>query len=359
MSHVTEQDLSAINILIIRTSAIGDVIMASPLVLALKKKYPNSKISWLAEPHISELIEHNPDIHQVIPIPKSEFKQLWQNKNWFTLAAKIRAKSTELKQQNFDLVVDVQGLFKSGIWAKLSGAKRRVGFKSKEGSALLLSEAISKPADDPDISSEYKTMAQYLGCPTSQFEMNVHVPEVAQTTVTCKLLELQLSNYVAICPFTTRAQKHWFDDYWQKLAEQFFKVFGLRTLIVGGPADKTHAQKIVGDRQYMFDVCGELGLLESIELLSRANITIGVDTGMTHGSIAKGTPTIALFGSTRPYLNTFAQQSEVLYLNKSCSPCRRRPTCGGEFSCLRDITPAFVFNRAKQLIHQSEPLRLV
>lgn len=340
------------NILIVRTSAIGDVIMASPLIKSLKTKYPDAKISWLAEPFIHPLLADHPDVDSLLAFRKARFKQLWQQKKFKLLFSEMKQLKSELKQHNFDLAVDVQGLLKSGVWTWLSGAKRRVGFKSKEGSNWLMTEVVDKPLNHPDISSEYRLMAEYLACDVQNFFMDIQVSPETVTATNALLVDRQLKDYVVFSPFTTRPQKHWVVAYWRKLAELVFNQFGKKIVVIGGPADKDSAETLCENRKYMQHLCGETDIITSVEVINQASFLIGVDTGMTHAGIAKNTPTLALFGSTRPYLNTFVEQAKVLYLNKSCSPCKRKPKCGGSFHCLTDITPELVLNEMTLMMNQ-------
>lgn len=384
-------------ILIVRTSAIGDVIMASPIIAALTKRYPNAELFWLIEPHLMSLVSSNPNIQGVIAFPKAEWKQLFKERRYRDLFYALKSMRDKLRDLKIDLAIDIQGLAKSGVWAWLSGAKRRVGFKSKEPTKLFMTERIDKPKNDPEISSEYKAMAQYLGCTTETFYMDIHVSNSDKAYVTTKLQQwLPLCNrmdqlvtsncplefdqkiivdthrynsqgkaekkvenpmvdatYLVICPFTTRPQKHWLNDHWRDLIEQIETSLSLPVLIIGGPDDKSKADQIVCGLVNAKSLCGELSLIQNIEVISRAKALVGVDTGMTHAGIAKSVPTVALFGSTRPYLVTHVEQTEVLYLNKSCAPCKRNPSCGGAFDCMADISVQSVMLSLDRILNSS------
>ena len=95
------------------------------------------------------------------------------------------------------------------------------------------------------------------------------------------------------------------------------------------------------------DLTGETSLAQAAAVIRRGALVVGVDTGLTHLGIALARPTIALFGSTRPYLDACRPDARVIWLGMSCSPCRRSPTCSGAFTCLRDITPARVLGEAR------------
>lgn len=339
-------------ILIIRTSAIGDVIMASPLISALKSKYPQAQIHWLAEPFVHDLIRFHPDIDKVHSFPKTQLKTLWREKKYISLFKQMRQLKLQLQSEQFDLALDVQGLFKSGIWAWLAKATTRVGFRSKEGAGLFMTDVIDKPNNEPTISSEYQRMAEYLQCDTSTFLMDISISNQAITTINKLILSKYSNGFAVISPFTTREQKHWTDENWRKFTAEFYQRYKLAIIIVGGPNDARHAESLCHQMPFLSHVCGQLSLNESVALIAHAKLVVGVDTGMTHAGIAKQTPTLALFGSTRPYLNTRTCSAEVVYLNKQCAPCKRKPTCGGKFECMTDITPAMVMDRVSMLLEK-------
>ena len=143
---------------------------------------------------------------------------------------------------------------------------------------------------------------------------------------------------MVICPFTTRPQKHWFAGRWIAFARRLKAETGLPVAILGGPGDRAAAAGIArAAEDAMVDLTGRTSLLTAAALIERSRAVIGVDTGLSHMGIALRRPTLLLFGSTRPYLDTTRTDAQVLYHRRSCSPCRRRPTCGGVFYCMRDI----------------------
>lgn len=103
----------------------------------------------------------------------------------------------------------------------------------------------------------------------------------------------------------------------------------------------------------MIDLTGKTSLTAAAAIIERSQLLIGVDTGLTHMGHAAQIPTAALFGSTRPYLETGLASSHVIYHAMECSPCKRNPTCGGRFDCLRSITPDEVMQVAQTLTEQS------
>lgn len=336
-----ETSLSPRKILIIRLSAIGDVVFASPLINACKSKWPQAEIFWLAEGTVVGLLEAHPDLAGVLVAPVRSWKQQLRRGQWISLWRSIRDIRSTLRRQSFDLVLDVQGLVKSSFLAWLSGAQRRIGFRSKEPTAWFMSERVDKDLG-PELSSEYRALAAYLGCDTDSFSMDIVVSESAHEFAR---LVAEPGAYIALCPFTTRPQKHWPEAHWQALMDRLLAA-GFRLLVLGGPVDALQAQGLIGERA-VDNLVGRASIAGSAAVIAGASAVVGVDTGLTHMGFAHRVPTIALFGSTRPYLEIGELPGGVLYKGLPCSPCRRRPTCEGRFDCLVDITPEEVVNALK------------
>lgn len=337
-------------ILIIRLSAIGDIVMASPLPTALKRRYPNAEITWLCQPECQSLVSDHPGVDRVIIWPRGEWQRLWNERKYPQLSRAIRQLRKQLRSEKFDLALDLQGLFKSGYLTWLSGAKKRIGLGSSEGSQFLMHKVLPRDQGDSEmISSEYLYLAKQLGCPLESFSMELGVSKATTEDTDNLLSKLGIDRYLIICPFTTRPQKHWFQDYWQETAKSLARKYDLPVILLGGPADIAASEELCNGTK-IINLAGKTSLQEAAELIRRSKGVIGVDTGLTHIGHAMKVPTLALFGSTRPYLKTGLTTSKVIYLDLHCAPCRRNPTCDGKFDCLRQITPATVAKEFSQLM---------
>jgi heptosyltransferase-1 len=343
---------SSKRILLIRLSAIGDIVMASPLIKALRRRYPQARIAWLAQPEVRELLEHNADLDEVIVWPRGEWRRLWRERRYSALWREIRAFTRRLRGWQADLAIDLQGLLKSGIWAGLSGAHERVGLGSREGSGHLMTRVLPRGGDPGRISSEYLFLAEQLGLPTETFAMDIALAPEDEAFARRFTAEHGLDGgYAVICPFTTRPQKHWFEERWVRLAPRLEHELGLKVLMLGGPGDRPAAERIAAMATgRLVDAVGRTRLRQAAALIGRARLLIGVDTGLTHMGIAFGTPTLALFGSTLPYSNTTRTDARVLYHRLPCSPCRRNPVCDGEFTCMRMIDEDEVVTAARGVL---------
>ena len=341
----------ASSILIVRLSAIGDIVFASPLIHALRRRYPSARLCWLAQPESKALLECHPELDEVIVWPRSEWAALWKGHRWSALWRAMREFRAMLHGYHFDMALDVQSLMKSGFLTWLSGARQRIGLGSREGSQWLMTRVIAKGGDERRIGSEYYHFAQQLGLPTEDFEMHIGLSESDESQADALVRQHALGEgFVVICPFTTRPQKHWFVDSWQRLIDRMQADWGLPVVMLGGPGDRGAASEIAaGCSTGLLNLAGETSLRLAAALISRADLVIGVDTGLTHMGIAMQRPTLCLFGSTCPYLETTHANARVIYHALDCSPCRRNPTCHGAYDCMAAITPDAVMVEAADL----------
>jgi heptosyltransferase I len=342
-------------ILVIRLSAIGDVIMASSLLPGLRARYPEARITWLTEGLGAELLADHPHLDAVWVLPRKEWRTLRRAGRWGAFLRGLADTRRRLREARFDLVIDLQGLLKSALWAWVSGAPRRVSLRGREHSSWLMTETVADPAGmGGPLCREYRLMAAHLGLPAGAFAMDLH-PLPEKRAVAAELLRPREARPVFLFPFTTRPQKHWFEERWSALAARLGELSGHRVWILGGPGDEAAAHRIAkGAGGQVGVIAGPAtDLRDKVALVAEAALSIGVDTGLTHLSLGLGRPTVALFGSTCPYQETSPVPGIVLYDRRDCSPCRRHPTCAGAFTCMRDHSVERVLTAARQLLTAS------
>jgi len=339
-------------ILLVRLSAIGDIVFATPLIQALRAAHPQAHLVWLAQPEYRELLAQHPELDAVIDCPIGEWRALWRAGRFRELWQALLAMRETLRAERFDQAIDLQGLFKSGLLTWFTGAPERIGLGSREGSQWLMTRVLARGGEPERIGSEYRYLAEQLGLPLDAFAM--HAPVTAKAAnLTSQLIEAhQLQpGYAALCPFTTRPQKHWPKRHWTALADALHAELGLIPVLLGGPNDAEAAAQIAEHcTAPVVNLAGQTGLAEAVALIDRAALVIAVDTGLGHIGIARARPSLLLFGSTCPYRDTGRADARVLYHPRPCSPCKRNPTCGGTFECMSDITPAEALAAARELL---------
>lgn len=336
-------------ILIVRISALGDIVFCTSLLAGLRKTYPSAHIAWLVDPVLGGILEGDPRLNEIIRLPAGATKSL----------SGLRAARRLLRRERrYDWVIDAQGLLKSRFLARCVPADRYIGFDSKEPAAFLMNRLHAKGGPPGQISSEYRYLSEQI---TASDPGPPQLFPVALARERAKVI-LQMahlpSGFIALCPFTTRPQKHWMEPYWAQLAHLISDMGLGPCAILGGPQDLEAGKRIHADMPAgTINLVGATPLPDLPAVMDCAQLVIGVDTGLTHIGIALGRPVLALFGSTRPYTEGAQSPLRVLYQDMSCAPCKRKPSCNGAFSCMRDLSPKMVAGAAAQLLSTGAPPR--
>lgn len=346
---MTASPKAAQRILIIRLSALGDVVMASGLIPAMRELSPQAHIAWLVEPAAAPLLRHNPRLDEVIVLPRNEWQALWRARRPIALLRSVLAFRRLLRARRFDVVLDAQGLLKSALCAWWSGAARRVSLIGREGSRWLMTERfVPEPDPQKPIGIEYRALARHLGA-LDPYRMDLAVGDAPRAAAAAALAAAGVkAPYAVLCPYTTRPQKHWFDERWAALAQRLAAA-GVTPVLVGGPSDAERAPAIADHAPGLVNLVGRLQLDETAALVAGSALLVGVDTGLTHMGSALDVPTVALFGSTRPYLDARTPRTVVMYEARHCSPCRRHPTCHGRYDCMRVFEVDTVLRAARSV----------
>ena len=339
------------HILIIRMSAIGDIVMASCLAQGLRQQYPDARISWLVQAGYEGLLQANSYVDEVIVWPRKEWQSLWSERKLIVLLREVRKFVKGLRQRDFTLAVDAQGLMKSGVFTFLSGAKTRIGLDSREGSAKLMTQVYHAPHSS-NIGSEYRFLLEKIGAATRGARMDVAVTRDDNLAISAVLRQQDVNRpFVVFCPFSTRDQKNWTTAHWQQLAKAVNEQLDYDCVILGSPADTDIARPMT-TQENLFDLTGKTTLRQAAAVIKQAKALVGVDTGLTHIGVVSEVPTVALFGSTCPYLQTESAVARVIYHDLSCAPCKRRPVCDGAFTCMRDISVNEVMTELQRVTSQ-------
>ncbi|VUD69419.1 Lipopolysaccharide heptosyltransferase 1 [Thalassocella blandensis] len=345
------------NILIIRVTAIGDIVMANPVASAIKQQNPNANISWLVDQAFTPLLKSHPHVDQLIPINTKDWQELWRKKHFWGFFKKYRELSKTLRQLKFDLVLDLQGNAFTSYAAYMTGAKQRVALGSDNINHWFVNKTISRNlGEHVQMGSEYRYLVSQLGYSDSNWRM--HVPDSIEAREKAQeLLSSYFEDqpYAVICPFSAHPQKNWVNAYWQQIILRIRGRYKLRTVIVGGH-NGVEAGNEIAKATGAINLAGKTSLKETAAIIRGAALLIGVDTGLTHIGHAVDTPTISLFGATSPYTYVGNDASKIIYLDRYCSPCKRHPTCNKQYQCMKDITPDIVLTAIKPLMLQSRDL---
>jgi len=339
-------DRTGPRILIIRLSAIGDVVVTTPVSRVLRERFQDAYIAWIVEPKAKDVLAGNPFLDEVI---------VWDRPKGAMSAAAMLDIHRVLKPRQFDWAVDFQGLLRSGLLARLSGAGNIVGnLGAKEYADLLYTVRVPRSETDRSSRQRCLDLLRPLGVESADRRMVMNVNDVERAAARRVLSEAGVppgQPYVCFVPATTWTQKHWLEESWSRLAGRLAAQVGLTPVIMGGPADAPLAERI---RRHAPVECvvaaGKTSLKEAAALLEGARLAVAVDTALMHIAVAVGTPTVALCGAS--WWPGFADYPGFALLREpmACSPCLRHPSCNARFDCMRALTPERVAAAAEGLL---------
>ena len=302
--------------LLVRLSSIGDVVHTLPALAALHRH--GWEAGWLVEPPSRVLLEENPLLAQVIAAPSRK------SFGWGRALSVVRA----LREQRYDAALDFQGLWKSAAWARLSGARRVVGWdraaRREPSSAVLLGELASRSGGGHVIDKNL-ALLRPLGIEAvglREFPLPFSADAVAR--VDGFLAGLGDGAVAVLNPGGGWPSKLWPANRFGELARGL-RALGLRPLVSWGPGEEGLADRVVAASGRAAVRSFPTGLLDYVELARRARLVVAADTGPLHLACAVGTPVVALFGPTDPRRNgPFAPDDVVIRRTPACAPCYSR-----------------------------------
>jgi len=357
-----------LKVLIIRLSAIGDTIHSLPVAASIKQRLPNAHIGWVVEPLSAPLLVGNPCVDEVFVLPRKEWmRKLRSPLNWPSVLTEVNNFWSDIRNKQFDVALDLQGLLKSALCAVASGAPKRVGFShTREGSGLFLTDKAlvgNYFAPDRHIVSVNLEVASYLfrtlGLPPVSTDEPIQFPlpavPASSNDKVDKLIGRDLFPAVLI-PGTTWPSKIWPSEKWTNLAKLIHGEMQLPVVLAGGPGDKEVnvqiAAQLKAENLPVIDITGETSLLDLIALYERSKLVIGSDSGPMHLAAATGKPkVIGVFGST-PYkrLEPLGINSRSVSLSLSCQPCFTQVCPLSTNACLNELSEIQVLTVAKELL---------
>jgi len=289
------------DILIIKPSALGDIVLALPALTALRKSFPKAKISWLVRPEFADLLREHPDLNTIISFDRRLLGKSWYNPKAFAELIKLLRR---LHRERFDLVLDFQGLFRTGFLAWITGCKQRFGMaQTRECSSHFYTHKIPQDYSCIHLVDYYLKMAAAAGAQKGRPEFKLPEDAAAAETVKKLLLERSINpgNYVVFVPGAARPEKRWPIERFAQLADKIANKFGSSIIAVGSQAE----QQYVDSRQaavktQIVNLAGQTSVRELIALLKGASLVVSNDTGPGHIAAALGTPVVMIFGPTNP-----------------------------------------------------------
>ena len=332
-------------ILLVKLSSLGDVIHALPTLEALRSLYPEGHITWLVEEAHAPVLAGHPALDEVWAAPRL---RLGNDRLGGNLREVFRI-ARRLREQPFDLVIDLQGLFKSALWVALSRSPRKVGYdRTRELSYLALTERLAPYDSEAHAVWRYLNVARSLGAPAASPQFRLGLP---WPTNLSHLIPLETGHPLAVLhPGARWPTKLWPVAHWTRLGDWLAREKSYRVFITGSPGDRELVKEIVTQAKVPpLNLAGRTSLAELAAVLRQARLAVTTDTGPMHLAAALGTPVVALFGPTAPWrTGPFGEGHEIVRLTLPCSPCFQR-ACP-EPRCLLDLPVALVQEAVEKIL---------
>jgi len=336
------------NILIVKLSAIGDVVHALPVAYALRKNFPAARITWVVEKPAYDLVANNPCIDEVIVFDKPKFKTwigLWQNAPAF---------SRLLKTHKFDVALDLQAIFKGSAISFFSGAPQRFVYCDTRELSGLVSKRICGPNQTGHVVERYLDVVRALGCTVDEvvFPIAITAGEVESATAIATEAGLDIARpYVVLSPGANWPNKRWPVRLFALLADKLNQE-GLVPVLTGGPGDQPLAEVIFASAAtHIIDLTGKTSLKQLAYIIKQSRAFVGGDTGPMHLAAALATPVVAMYGPTDIVRNgPYGSGHKTLVVPLECAGCWRRQ-CPKGLDCLEEITVDSVYAAVDEVLH--------
>lgn len=326
-------------ILLIRLRRIGDIVMTTPAVAALKRALPQSSLTYIVEEPYRRLVEGNPDIERIIPVPAHQ--------GLLSFLGLVR----RLRREKYDLVIDFHGGPRASRMTWFARAGLKVGYELKHKGSIYDRRVPRHRAGARVHSVEnHLNLVRAAGVDVREPWPRLTLP-AARKEEAERIDKLLIesgsgdSKLVVLHIGAGNAFRDWGTFNLSGLADRLARLPGVRLALAGAAQDVPRAEEIRRlSRRPIRSLAGELNLIELRELIARASLFVGPDSGPMHIAATTSTPIVALFGPTLP-ANFSPWQARATLVEKplDCRPCKQKKCFPGDFRCLRKITVDDVF----------------
>jgi lipopolysaccharide heptosyltransferase I len=340
-----------LKVLLLKPSSLGDVVQALPVLRLLKKHWPASEIYWWLAADLAPLLEGDPDLSGIIRFERDRWRAPWR---WHELFASLR----RVREKRFDLVIDLQGLIRSGLFAWVAQGELTIGLDDpREGAVLFYDRVVRQPEGRRHAVDWYLEVVHQLHVPvTWDFVWLPPRVEVAQAVQR----KWQPAGYrwLVLIPGARWPTKRWPVEHFAHVVCQLATSHReLRFVILGGREDTGLGRTIAqAAPARCLDLTGRTSLPEMVEWVRLGEVVVTNDTGPMHVAAALGKPVVALFGPTDPRrTGPYGQLARALQVKLPCVPCLKS-TCAYQepLACLRQLAPGDVVQMLAAELQQRE-----
>ena len=345
------------NILIVKLSAIGDVIHTLPALNAVRNYYPDANITWLVEEDAAPIVQGHKALDRVIVSKRKRWLKALRSVSLLSTIKEIYGFIKELRDTRYEMILDFQALLKSGMLIALARGRRKIGFgkglEHMEHSYIFLNERI--PAVDMEIHALTRGMMllNAVGIPTNEVEYKLPVSNDDREKVD-ELMKKHgingVKTLIAINPVAKWESKLWPKKRFARLADMIIDEYDVKIIFTGGSEDRPVIQDIMSVMKgRALNFAGQTTLRMLAALYEKTALVVSTDTGPMHLAAAMGTPVVAIFGPTAPWrTGPYGSGHKVVRIDSECSPCFKR-RCE-TIDCMHQISVDQVYDAVSKII---------
>jgi heptosyltransferase I len=367
-------------ILLIKPSALGDVVHTVPLLPKLRARFPNAWIDWFVTPENAELVQHHPALSGIVLIDRKRLSRFGRSSNAMTELTRVLA---DLRRRRYELVIDLHGQLRSALFTLATGAPFRIGFGrpisrkqsesihhqlqnvprhgwsgAREGSWIAYSHRIPIPTLEVHATDRYLWIAPMLGLDDCPVDSRIYLSADAEFRAEQLLGTLSSRPFAALVPGTTWETKRWDVPRFAEVG-RWLKEHGFGVVILGTRRERRECEKVAHLCSGTANFCGQTTTGELAAIVKRAAICVTNDSGPMHLAVAFARPVVSVFGPTNPlHIGPYGRPEAVLRANLPCSPCnfRRLSQCPHDHACMKRVTAESVIQRIESLL-AAQPAR--
>ena len=346
-------------ILIIKPSAVGDIVRTLPVLTALRRRWPKAHIAWLVARHCGDVLAGHPALNQVICFDRKAYANVGRN---LSITQAFTQFLRELRQCRFDLVIDIQGLFRSGFFSLATGAGVRIGRgDSREFTGLFYTHRAAVDERRMHALVLNAGMVAPLGVQVQPSTSDLYVSPQARAGAQRTLCDHGLpaaTRYAVIAPGTNWQTKTWPASRFGEVAAGLLRRFGLPSVVVGTGGQAAMAQEIQRHEPTAIDLCGKSSLAELVAMIEGAALLIANESGPMHIADALDMPLVGVVGPTRPEIvGPFRRTDGVIRASLPCLGCgiKRLSRCPLAHRCMNSVAAEDVVDLAGRQLQRPRP----
>lgn len=379
MSFASLRSRAFERILLIKPSAVGDVVHTLPVLVKLRARYPSAQIDWLITPENADLVRCHPALSNVVLFARREYALI--GRSWPATTGLFELLS-KLRRNRYGLVVDLHGQFRSALLTLVTGARVRLGFdrprrKSmaqslarlgrtalkhgwtgcREGAWLAYTHRIPIPTLDVHAIDRYLWLGELLGLDDGPPDGRLYLVPEAERNADRLLAEHRLGRwpaYAVLVPGTIWETKHWRVEGFAEVGRELLRD-GIGVVLAGSPREQGRCQAVAAACPGAVDLSGRTTLAELGVLIQRSAFCITNDSGSMHMAVALGKPVVGIFGPTEPlWVGPYNRPDAVVRAGVACSPCnlRKLSSCSHEHACMEKVTAAMVMEKVRLVLRR-------